>query len=43
MIKVNEGIAITHQNFVEVKPYTIYVANIAIPSFACINDFALVH
>jgi hypothetical protein len=43
LIQVNEGIVITLQNFVEVKPYTINVADIAIPSFTCTNNFALVH
>ncbi len=31
-ITTNEGIVVTHQNFVEVRPYTINVAKFAIPS-----------
>jgi hypothetical protein len=41
--ETNKGIVITLQNFVEVKPFTINVANIAIPSFTCTDNFALVH
>jgi hypothetical protein len=41
-IQVNDGIAFTLQNFVEAKPYTINVANIAIPSFTYVNNFPMV-
>jgi len=43
LIQVNEGITMTLQNFVEIKHYTINVANIVILSFSCTNNFALVH
>jgi hypothetical protein len=43
LIQVNEGIIVLLQNFVEIKPYTINVTNIAIHSFTCANKFTLVH
>jgi len=49
MVKGNEIIIkikvlqLDFKKFIEVKPYTINVANIAIPSFTYTNNFALVH